>query len=335
MSSIQEPWEITPTHRVDYQYDGRGIRVGRTEQPSGYPQLTASREYIYSPELQLLSISRDDNPNIWGKRVVTNAVFTPKLDFFWLAGIPVAQFDAESSVLRYTHTDHLGTPIAQTDATGAFVWLADYEPYGNIYQTRIGSPADQLLRFPGQERATTWEGTEENYNIFRWYRSGWGRYTQADPIRPSEKRPVSFFDYALDNPIRNIDSTGLYAVNGFSDPDAEALNKAIKKVWDFINKQPCNCLSKYPFQFRENMRNALIAASFKFDQGLTDCGITPPYVNIITLGPSAFTGCKPCLAATVLHELAHAAGATDLDNSNPITGPSAYQIERECKACGP
>jgi hypothetical protein len=34
----------------------------------------------------------------------------------------------------------------------------------------------------GQERASTWEGTEENYNIFRWYKSGWRRYTQADPL---------------------------------------------------------------------------------------------------------------------------------------------------------
>jgi hypothetical protein len=29
----------------------------------------------------------------------------------------------------------------------------------------------------------TREGTEENYNIFRWYRDGWGRYTQSDPLR--------------------------------------------------------------------------------------------------------------------------------------------------------
>lgn len=28
----------------------------------------------------------------------------------------------------------------------------------------------------------TWGGTEETYNIFRWYRGGWGRYTQADPV---------------------------------------------------------------------------------------------------------------------------------------------------------
>ena len=28
------------------------------------------------------------------------------------------------------------------------------------------------------------EGQEENYNIFRWYRAGWGRYTSSDPLAP-------------------------------------------------------------------------------------------------------------------------------------------------------
>lgn len=59
---------------------------------------------------------------------------------------------------------------------------AEYEPFGNIYRIRAGERLDQPLRFPGQEAAMTWEGTEENYNIFRWYRAGWGRYTQADPL---------------------------------------------------------------------------------------------------------------------------------------------------------
>lgn len=34
----------------------------------------------------------------------------------------------------------------------------------------------------------TWKGTEENYNVFRWYRAGWGRYTQADPLGQVEKQ---------------------------------------------------------------------------------------------------------------------------------------------------
>ena len=74
----------------------------------------------------------------------------------------------------------------------------------------------------------TWEGTEENYNVFRWYRAGWGRYTQADPIRPAypswglkanarfdrNKRPevsskIEPYAYAGDSPLNSIDALGL------------------------------------------------------------------------------------------------------------------------------
>jgi len=46
-----------------------------------------------------------------------------------------------------------------------------------------------------------------DYNIFRWYRAGWGRYTQADPI--GLQGALNLFAYALDNPSRFIDATGL------------------------------------------------------------------------------------------------------------------------------
>jgi RHS repeat-associated protein len=65
---------------------------------------------------------------------------------------------------------------------GDVQWRVEYEPFGNVYDVRAGNREDQPLRFPGQELASTWEGPEESYNIFRWYRAGGGRYTQSDPI---------------------------------------------------------------------------------------------------------------------------------------------------------
>src|SRR5205823_3826956 len=111
------------------------------------------------------------------------------------------------SALLYTFDDHLGTPLLQTDATGAVVWRAEYEPYGDVWTMRAGAARDQILRFPGQEYAGKWEGTEERYNIFRWYRSGWGRYTQADPIGLGGGD--NLFVYADDNPATESDSRGL------------------------------------------------------------------------------------------------------------------------------
>ena len=52
----------------------------------------------------------------------------------------------------------------------------------------------------------TWEGTEENYNVFRWYRAGWGRYTQADPIGLHGE--LNLFGYAQANPQAATDPLG-------------------------------------------------------------------------------------------------------------------------------
>jgi len=87
-------------------------------------------------------------------------------EIIWFAGLPVGQTRASDllSNPRFTFIDHLGTPLLQTDSSAAIVWQAEYEPFGNIYQMRVGQRFDQLLRFPGHELASTWEGTEENYN---------------------------------------------------------------------------------------------------------------------------------------------------------------------------
>jgi len=54
------------------------------------------------------------------------------------------------------------------------------------------------------------------YNIFRWYRAGWGRYTQADPIGVGGRefnadnplRSTDAFGYAEQNPLLKVDRTG-------------------------------------------------------------------------------------------------------------------------------
>jgi RHS repeat-associated protein len=163
----------------------------------------------------------------------------------WFGNLPVAQYDVEGRLdaleepiasLRYTFTDHLGTPILQTDESGSVTWRAEYDPHGTVHTFVSGTRQDQPLRFPGQEDAYMTRGdVGDYYNIFRWYRAGWGRYTQADPI-PFE-RAHRAYSYVESNPENGVDPRGLYAVYDYSRtygiPDKQAFkNACIRSIQD-------------------------------------------------------------------------------------------------------
>jgi RHS repeat-associated protein len=202
-----------------YVYDGRGIRL-REEVTVTRPQTRTFFQYsVYSPELQLLSKG--------------DAIPSPELlekdftgtDIIWLGNLPVAQTFTDAAATRFTFSDHLGTPLLQTNLSGTVVWRVEYDPYGSIYAYRTGSDADfQPLRLPGQEaEGNDQENSVPAYNIFRWYRAGWGRYTQADP-RDLFLLSEHAFAYVGGNPMRRRDPLGLFAI------DSSCSNNPFKKV---------------------------------------------------------------------------------------------------------
>lgn len=146
---------------------------------------TDPRRYsFYSPEMSLLAETEH----------TTSATPPIQYEYVWFGGVPVAQlsYSVPSEPLAatevvWTVTDHLGTPKLQTDASQQIVWHAEHEPYGQIYVLRAGEGRHQPLRFPGQEAEQLGVDSangvsERSYNIFRWYRPGTGRYSQADPL---------------------------------------------------------------------------------------------------------------------------------------------------------
>ncbi len=205
-----------------YGYDGRGVRVYARKFGWPVPQMLEQHS-VYSPELRLLA--RTD----WS--YLTLEGLFAGTDYIWFGDLPVAQVPAYllDQPPLYTFTDHLGTPILQTDADAGVVWRAEYEPYGTVYAYRAGDSAGQILRLPGQE-VDDLIGEDRYYNIFRWYRAGWGRYTQADPVTLAaasrafgasklgaamdrallldEPMRQHAFIYAGGNPLVNSDPTG-------------------------------------------------------------------------------------------------------------------------------
>jgi RHS repeat-associated protein len=102
------------------------------------------------------------------------------------------------------------------------IWRIEREPFGKIFKVRTGPDRHQPLAFPGQED----DGGETAYNVHRWYRPGWGRYTQADPIgvggagqfrgssmtngaHAGDLAAVLLYVYAGNAPGRNTDPSGL------------------------------------------------------------------------------------------------------------------------------
>jgi RHS repeat-associated protein len=152
------------------------------------------RFYFYTPELNLLA------------ETATSTAATPAIayEYIWFAGHPVAQVDDSTDQITWYFTDHLGTPVLQTDASAAVIWRVEREPYGSRFETRAGATRHQPLAFPGQEE----QGGEVSYNIFRWYRAGWGRYTQSDPL--GLKDGPNLYAYGDSNPLSNIDPLGLF-----------------------------------------------------------------------------------------------------------------------------
>jgi RHS repeat-associated protein len=160
------------------------------------------RYSLYSPDLSLLAettTSTDPAPPI-------------AYEYIWFAGQPAAQVETATGTTHFYFNDHLGTPILQTNATGAIDWRVECEPFGSISSTRLGASRHQPFGFPGQEYDEL--DSDRSYNIFRWYRADWGRYSQADPIAReigwlSKSPQETLFSYANANPLGFTDPRGL------------------------------------------------------------------------------------------------------------------------------
>jgi RHS repeat-associated protein len=78
-------------------------------------------------------------------------------------------------VISFVRAAHIDRPVFATNATGAKVWTATYQPFGGVHVSTGTLPTN---RFPGQ-----WFQSESglHQNWMRDYDPTTGRYLQADP----------------------------------------------------------------------------------------------------------------------------------------------------------
>ena len=113
----------------------------------------------------------------------------------------------------YLHGDRLGTPRVATNEANVVVWrnLPTGEPFGMALPEEEpdgdGRATVINLRFPGQyfDRET-----QLQYNYFRDYDPGTGRYVQSDPIGLAGG--INTYGYVEANPVSLADPFGLMGV---------------------------------------------------------------------------------------------------------------------------
>ena len=104
----------------------------------------------------------------------------------------------------FYHNDHLSTPRAMTDESGAIVWQSKPAPFGELLATCDPDCAiEQPIRFPGQ-----WDDAVSGvwYNWHRFYLPGYGMYARRDPIR---RLDGGEYNYVGGNPLSAADPWGL------------------------------------------------------------------------------------------------------------------------------
>jgi len=195
----------------------------------------ATLDYAYSADGRLVRSVRSDTGvitdlvlDVAGRRLAKYDDGAWR-DYVYLSGQLLAYFDDGEGEPVQVIADHTGMPMMAVGGTGAVVWQAKAEPYGEL-RGEVGLSADPGLRYPGQwqdeldlEAACTGDTctipgpVADSFSLFengyRWYKPGWGRYTQSDPIGEEPNGSGGphghLYLYGRSNPMFFIDPLGL------------------------------------------------------------------------------------------------------------------------------
>lgn len=172
--------------KESYRYDGAGRRALASASVGG------NILSHYTQAGQLL-FQQDERRHLNIPHIYLNGSLLATLEWSW---------DTNSGVVKYQHTDALGSPVAVSNAAGQVIERTDYEPYG----AAIGK-AVQGVGYTGHVMDAA---TGLTYMQQRYYDPGIGRFLSVDPVSADMVTGWNFnrYTYAANNPYKFTDPDG-------------------------------------------------------------------------------------------------------------------------------
>jgi RHS repeat-associated protein len=194
---------MTSNAGVTYNYDFEGKRV----------QKSSGTLYSYGTSPDPL--------------LETNGTGSLIKEYIFFGGKRIASRDSSNNVSYYL-ADHLGTARIVTNSSGAVQDDSDFYPYGG--ERVIASASGNRYKFTGKERDS--ESGLDNFGA-RYDSSQYGRFMTPDPLlnsgRPWDPQSWNRYAYRRNNPLRNVDPTGLYDLNNTCNDDDTKCNKQFEQ----------------------------------------------------------------------------------------------------------
>jgi len=174
--------------QTNFAYDALGQMISRTR--GG-----VTREFVWNYALGLPSVSvvRD------GGQDVRYYVHAP-------SGVLLYGIDANDNTRHFYHFDEMGSTLFLTDSAGNITDSYGLTPYGKL--TAQGSTTNPFT-FVGAYGVMQVGDTGLYYMRARFYDAQTARFISRDPVQSIGPRQLNPYQYALNNPLRVRDVTGL------------------------------------------------------------------------------------------------------------------------------
>ncbi len=198
---------VNATNLLAYDYENRLVQTSFTDATNTYQYDGAGNRMSANRSGVVTRYVLDRNSPL--AQVLAETDSSGNVIYYYIYGLGlVSRIDAGGNAQFY-HYDSRGSTIAMTDASGKITEAYAYDPFGRPIN---GQLSDNRFRYLGRHGVMD----EENGLLYiraRYYSTKRGRFTTKDPTtgKDGDSQSMNRYIYALNNPVRLIDISGLSA----------------------------------------------------------------------------------------------------------------------------